>query len=317
VAASLLACSRGDAKKGPVVARGDGVTVTAEEFKAKLDEQSPFIRSRYNTLERKKEFLENLIRFEVLAAEAKAQKLDKDPEVQATLKKIMVQKLVRQAFDEKDAAQASEGDAKKYYEEHQDEFVKPERVRLSQIFLKAEKGSAERARKAADAKKVYAKLKAEAKNPLAFSNAARDASDDFGSKAAGGDLGYRTRDELSKQWGSEVASAAFALKDVGQESAIVESAQGFHILKLAARQPGMNRGFEEAKAQIVARIGREKRTRDFDEYVKKLRAKADVKIDDAELDKIAVSGAPAAAPGLPAPSGPSTRTPPAPAPAHP
>jgi len=290
-----MACSRSD-KKGPVVAKGAGVVVTSEEFKAKLDEQSPFIRARYSTLERKKEFLENLIRFEVLAAEAQDQKLDKDPEVQATLKKIMVQRLVRKAFDEKEAGHASESDAKKYYDEHQDEFVKAERVRVSQIFLKANRGSPDRTRKSADAKKLYAKLKADQiKNPLAFANLARDASDDSGSKGAGGDLGYHTREELESQWGKEVADGAFGLKDVGQESGIIESPQGLHVLKFGARQPGMNRSFEEAKPQLIARVGREKRTKDFDEYVKKLREKAGIKIDDAELEKIVVSVAPSPA----------------------
>jgi peptidyl-prolyl cis-trans isomerase C len=293
-----MACSRSD-KKGPAVAKGGGVVVTSEEFKAKLDEQSPFIRSRYNTLERKKEFLENLIRFELLASEAQAKKLDKDPEVQATLKKIMVQKLVRQAFDEKDAGRASESDAKKYYDDHQDEFAKPERVRISHIFIKADKGLAEHGRRAADAKKLYAKLKVEeSRNPLAFANLARDASDDFASKSAGGDLGYRTRDELGKQWGNEIAAAAFALKEMGQESGVVESAQGFHILKLAARQPALNRSFEDVKTQLAARVGREKRTKDFDEYVKKLREKANVKIDDAELEKVVVTSAPVPTPAL-------------------
>jgi len=298
-AAIAMACSRSD-KKGPVVAKGGGVVVTSEEFKAKLDEQSPFIRARYSTLERKKEFLENLIRFELLAAEAQAQKLDKDPEVQATLKKIMVQRLVRKAFDEKEAGLASESDAKKYYDEHQDEFLRAERVRVSQIFFKADKGSAERVRKTADTKKVYAKLKVDGvRNPLAFANLARDASDDLASKASGGDLGYRTRDDLQKQWGKEVADAAFGLKDNGQESGIVESAQGLHILKLGARQPGMNRSFDEVKGQLGARVGRERRTREFDEYVKRLREKAGIKIEDAELERITVAAAPAAAPSTP------------------
>ena len=73
VAALAAACSSqksGPEKKGPFVAEGNGVAVSAEEFKARLDEQSPFIRSRYTTIERKKEFLDNLVRFEVLAKEA-------------------------------------------------------------------------------------------------------------------------------------------------------------------------------------------------------------------------------------------------------
>ncbi len=75
VVLALAACSqdKGPKKTGPAVATGNGITVTADEFKARLDEQSPFIRSRYSTLERKKEFLDNLIRFEVLAKEAERQ----------------------------------------------------------------------------------------------------------------------------------------------------------------------------------------------------------------------------------------------------
>src|SRR3990170_661834 len=164
--AFAASCSKGSDTKGPAVAKGDGVVVTADEFKARLEEQSPFIRARYTTLDRKKEFLENLIRFELLAHQAVEQKLDKDPEVQATLKKIMVQKLVRKAFDEKESGQVSDGDARKYYDEHKNEYVKPERIRLSQIFVKAEKGSADRSKKSAEVKKLYAQLKVDgAKNP--------------------------------------------------------------------------------------------------------------------------------------------------------
>lgn len=44
-----------------------------------------------------------MIRFELLAKEARARGLEKDPEVQDTLRKVMVQKLVRQAFDDEKA----------------------------------------------------------------------------------------------------------------------------------------------------------------------------------------------------------------------
>ena len=59
-ALALAACSAQDKspkKNGPAVAKGNGITVTAEEFKARLDEQSPFIRARYTTLERSVEGL--------------------------------------------------------------------------------------------------------------------------------------------------------------------------------------------------------------------------------------------------------------------
>jgi hypothetical protein len=50
---TLLACSREAKKSGTAVARGDGVVVTADEFKAKLEEQSPSVQARYGTLEKK------------------------------------------------------------------------------------------------------------------------------------------------------------------------------------------------------------------------------------------------------------------------
>jgi peptidyl-prolyl cis-trans isomerase C len=207
----------------------------------------------------------------------------------------MVQKLVRQAFDEGEN-KASDADVKKYYDDHQDEFVKPERLRLSLIWLDAPAGSPQRAAKLGEAKKVLAKLKTEEpKNPLAFGTVARDVSTDMASKAASGDVGYRTQDEFARQYSKELAAAAFALKDVGQETGVVETPQGLAIVKLMARQPALNRSLEEMKPQLVARIGREKRTKEFDEYVKGLREKAGIKVIDAELEKITVN-----APAMPA-----------------
>jgi peptidyl-prolyl cis-trans isomerase C len=288
------ACSKSGSKKtGPFVAEGSGVAVTVDEFKAKLDEQSPFVRARYSTLDRKKEFLENLLRFELLAREAEKKGLDKDPEVQATLKKIMVQKLVRQAFDEGGDKKAGVAEAQKFYDEHKDEFVKPERVRVQLVWLDAPAGSPQRAARTADAKKLLARIKAdEPKNPLAFSNVARESSQDAPTKAAGGDAGYRTQEELAAQYSRELASAAFALKDVGQTSGVVETPRGIALLKLVARQAPLNRGFDEVKDQLVARVGREKRNKEFDEYVKDLRSKASIQVHDAELEKIAVAAGP-------------------------
>lgn len=304
LAVATSACSRKTDKSGTAIARGDGVTVTRDEFEAKLQEQSPLIRARYSTLERKKEFLENLLRFELLAAEAERQKLDRDPEVREAVRRLMVQRLVRKSFDEGAEAKAvSDADARAYFEAHLDEFQKPERLRLSGIFLRAEPGTPARAGKAADAQRLLARIRSEeAKNPLAFSNAARDHSDDLLSKTAGGDLGHRTREELAKQQSAELAKAASALRDVGQLSSVVETPQGFWILKLAGRQPALDRSFDEVKGQLAARIAREKRSKGFDDFVTSLRAKAKIEIDDAALEKIAVVAPAAGAPGAPPPS---------------
>jgi peptidyl-prolyl cis-trans isomerase SurA len=57
-------------------------------------------------------------------------------------------------------------------------------------------------------------------------------SEDPGSARRGGELGFRTRDELDPAF----AKAAFSLNDDGGISRIVESEYGFHIIQLIARE---------------------------------------------------------------------------------
>jgi peptidyl-prolyl cis-trans isomerase C len=323
VASALAACGNsGPKKSGPAVASGGGITITADEFKARLDEQSPFIRARYTTLDRKKEFLDNLIRFEVLAKEAERQGLDKDPEVQLTLRKIMVQKLVQRSFQDPGAQkELPEPELQKYYDEHRDEFNRPRKARLAAIVFNAPAGSPDRAKKVATARKALAQVKgAEKKNPAAFQQAVAEFSEDAASKGVSGDLGFKSAEELEKSFGKEVAQAAFALK-AGETSGVIEGAQGVYLVRVAGVQEELSRPFETVKAQINQKLVRERRTKEFDDLVKKLRDDAKITIDEKALDAIVVAapapGAPGAhgAPFSPAqPGAPVANPPPSPAP---
>ena len=291
------ACSRGGpatAKKGPVVAQGGGVVITADELKARLDEQSPMIRASFQDLERKKQFLDNMLRFELLAKAAEKEGLANDPDVLFTMKKVMVSKYYQRFFQDKDAAaNVPDAEVQKYYDEHKDEFHRPARIHAAHVFLKAEAGSPERARKAAEAKKLLAQVLAdEKKNPAAFATAARTASDDAASKPLGGDLALKTRDELEKAYGKEVAEATFRTGDNQTYTSVVETPKGFHLVRVIGRQPELNRTLEEVKPQIAAKLNAQRKTKEFDEFVKKLRDDAKIQVNDAELEKVVVAAAP-------------------------
>jgi peptidyl-prolyl cis-trans isomerase C len=305
---ALAACGSepaGPGKTGPAVARGTGVLITADEFKARLEEQSPFIRARYSTLERKKEFLDNLVRFEVLANEARRQGLDKDPEVISTVEKILVQKLVQRKFqDQSGAKDIPDADLQKYYDEHHDEFFRPRRMRLAGIVWTAPKGSPERAKKAAAAARVVKEVKAEEKkNAMAFAAAVTKHSEDAASRAVAGDLGFKTRAEMETAWGPAVAEAASALK-MGETSGLLETDAGLMMLKATGVQEELNRPFEAVKQQIAGKLFREKRTKDFDALVKRLKDEAKVTVDEKALEAVTVAGAagptvvPGAVPGM-------------------
>src|SRR6188474_3182987 len=120
-----------------VLAKVGDVEITLGEFQEQLNRQSPYIRARYTSLEQKKEFLDSLIRFEVLAKEAARRGLDKDPEVVRTMKQVMIQKLMRDELDAKVTADTvAEAEMKAYYDANLAEYVKPEEVRVSAIILK-------------------------------------------------------------------------------------------------------------------------------------------------------------------------------------
>src|SRR3954465_1690914 len=144
-AAALAACSKSSSKSGPVVATVGNESITADEMRQGLNETSPFLRARYKTVERKKEFLENLGRNELLAQEAVRQGFDKSPAVREQMKRAMIQELIKHQLDSKlSGSDIPEDELKKFYEAHLEDFVKPERARVFHIFLPA-KDAKERA----------------------------------------------------------------------------------------------------------------------------------------------------------------------------
>ncbi|RKH35827.1 peptidylprolyl isomerase [Corallococcus sp. CA031C] len=297
---------QGVKKAGPVVAQVNGQPVTAPELEARLNEQPPFVRARYASPEKKREFLDNLIRFELLAQEAKKRGLEQDPEIQTTLQKVMVQKLLRQQQDA--TGTLSESELRKYYDEHVTEFVRPERVRLGHLFLAAPKENVgKRNQVRAAATKLLAEVKAQSAgaNKSAFELKAAEQSADTATRSAGGDLGFLTREELTKAWGAPLAEAAFALANASDLGPVVETDQGFHLVKLLGRQVGTNQEFEAVKSRIEGRLMAERRAKALEDFITSLKAQAKIEVhaDVLEKVKVDIEGTPALPPttGTPTP----------------
>ena len=125
-------------------------------------------------------------------------------------------------------------------------------------------------------------------------------SDDAATKTVAGDLQFKSEDELAKGYSKEVAEAAFKLK-AGETTGVVQAPQGLYILKYTGEQPEMNRTFDQVKPQIANKLHREKKTKEFDEWLKTLREQAKVSVDDKALESVEVQGAPPGPMGAPAP----------------
>jgi peptidyl-prolyl cis-trans isomerase C len=261
------------------LAKIDDVTITVGEFQERINRQSPYIRARYTSLEQKKEFLDSLIRFEILAKEAYKRGLDKDPEVVRTMKQVMIQKLMRDEFDAKVTADSvTDDEMKKYYDANLADYVKPEEVRASAIILKNK----------AQADRVLLEAKGDAgKTNKGFRDLVGKYSQDEETKLRGGDLRYF--DLQSKDLPQPVIKAAFLLVNTGDVSPVVDAGNGtFYILKQTGRRKAMTKSLDEAKAQIRNKLFREKRLQAQKDFIDNLRGQAKIDINEANLAKVRI-----------------------------
>src|SRR5688572_17151063 len=223
------------------LAKIDDVTITLGEFQERINRQSPYIRARYTSLEQKKEFLDSLVRFEVLAKEAYRRGLDKDPEVIRTMKQVMIQKLMRDEFDAKVTADSvADAEMKAYYDANLAEYVKPEEVRVSAIILKNK----------AQAERVALEARGEAgKTNKGVRDLVSRYSQDEDSKLRGGDLRYF--DAATKDVPAPVVKAALALINVGDVSTAIDAGNGtWYVVKQTGRRKAMTKAFDDAKPAI-------------------------------------------------------------------
>ena len=249
--------------KAPL-AKIDDVTITIGEFEERINRQSPYIRARYTSLEQKKEFLDSLVKFEILAKEAYKRGLDKDPEVVRTMKQVMIQKLMRDEFDSKVTADTvKDADMQAYYQANLADYVKPEEVRASAIILKNK----------AQADRVLLEAKGDAgKTNKGFRDLVTKYSQRRGDQAA------RRRPALLRRVDQGPAGAGREGRvRVGQHRRRVgaSSTPGsgqFYILKQTGRRKSMTKTFDEAKPQIRNKLFREQRMQAQKDFVEGLRA---------------------------------------------
>ena len=186
-------------------------------------------------------------------------------------------------------ARVKVGDAQvqAYYDANPAEFRVPERVRAEFLVLSAEALGRREPPAEADLKAAYearasqyrveeqrrashilvqtedeaTKLAAEArKSPARFAELAKKHSQDPGSAASGGDLGFFGRGMMVPVF----EQAAFGMK-VGEIGAPVKSEFGWHVIRVTGVQPAKARPFAEVRAELAAELARQQGARRFAE----------------------------------------------------
>lgn len=161
---------------------------------------------------------------------------------------------------------------RRYYLEHRDRFALPEEYTLSQILIRPRSPD-----DLADSKEKALDVMARLKKGEPFEDLALRYSDGLNS-SRGGQLGLVRQGELKPG----IERAVLPLVP-GGISDVVESAEGFHIVRLEDKKPKQFRPFEEVKQEIQSLVFQQKSEDMFQTWLADLKNKAyiEIKFDSA------------------------------------
>jgi parvulin-like peptidyl-prolyl isomerase len=159
---------------------------------------------------------------------------------------LMVDSYVRlkKADTLKTPVSITEAEISSFYRKNKTQFVSPETVKLSHIYIPLTDDQTANAKNKATLEDVAAKIKA---GTLTFEKAVVDYSQDPQSKSKAGDIGWLTMDNADalSGLGDAFFDVAFTT-EVGTTSSVVTSLTGYHILKILAYNETKILGLDEA-----------------------------------------------------------------------
>jgi len=157
-----------------------------------------------------------------------------------------------------------------FYENHQENYGQPEQRQASHILIRLDADADQAA--VAEAEQKISALREHLQQGEDFAELAKANSEDPGSAEAGGDLGYFGKGIMDPAF----EEAAFSLQQ-GEVSEPVRSSFGFHLIKVTGIKPSSVKPFEEARTQVEQDYRKAEGERLYFEMAEKL---ADLSYED-------------------------------------
>jgi peptidyl-prolyl cis-trans isomerase C len=248
----------------PVVITIGEEKITKSQFEQIISTFPEQQRAQLQTGPARKKLAEQLADLETLAQEGRARKLDQEPKVKADMKLQADRVLAQHTYQELlGSAKPDDADLRAYYAAHKQDW---EQVKARHILIRT-KGSQAPARpgqKDLTEEEALAKandLRAKILAGASFADLAKAESDDTGTGANGGELGFFGKGRMVPQF----EKAAYA-QEVGKVGEPVKSAYGYHIILV---EEHTTKPFEEVKNEIEQKIKPEMAQKGLDALKKK------------------------------------------------
>jgi peptidyl-prolyl cis-trans isomerase C len=268
-----------------VVAKVGDRSITLGDYARALERMDQYDRLRYQSKERRRELLEEMIDVELLAEEAKRLGLDKDPEAADALRVILRDSILAQSREGMSTpAQISEQEVRAYFDTHADKFVEPERRRVAAIVMSDRKEAEKVLKEALKVKKPAEWGELFLKHSL---TAPKHKGPTSPAELAG-DLGIvgpmDDHKGNSVKVPDPVRAAAFTLKEVNDVAPDLVEAEGrWFIVRLNGTSPPHHRTLAQADKAIRVLLIQEKLAERDRALEDELRKKFPVEIHEGAL----------------------------------
>lgn len=251
---ALVSCRQKPAPENSVVPNtlasvGDRI-ITTDEFQAELARRSQHGSLNDSESDPRQSVLEDMIRFEAVYQKAIQMGYDRNPQLTASFKRMIVAKFQEDQLGKAEAVAVSEGDIQVYYQTNPARFGAPEMRRGAALFLSVPHTASPD--KKAELLSRIEELRAQALTNHAsrFGALAINHSEDQATRYQGGDMGWLQASAANERWEQPVIRALFALKTSGDISPAVATTRGYYLVKLVETKAASMRPLAEVKEGV-------------------------------------------------------------------
>lgn len=267
-------------------------TITLGDYMMALDRLDRFSRLRYQTPERRRQLLDEMINVELLAREAERRGLDQQPETRAHIRLLQREELMRRERAKlPELADLPLSEVKRRYDAARDRFVDPERRRVA-VIRSTSKATAELVLEQARGSdgRTWGEL-ARRYSTLASSGTAASKNEARPPLELEGDLGLVSGPGIERgenpRVPEPVRKVVFELKQAGDVYPELVPVDGaFYVVRLVAMSPARQRTFEEAESTIRVELLQERLHEAEAALVERLRSEYEVVVDGAALAEV-------------------------------
>lgn len=270
--------------------RGD-IAVTRADWDAEMQRIPAKDRADFAANPRRiQQLIQRMLTTRELAALARHEKLDADPLIRVRVRQeedrllataMLAKSEESAAMDFELKRPAWERRARELYEVDRARFASPEMVTVTLLFFSSEKDGFDGAQKRAN--DAFARIKAGAD----IADLAAAVSDDATTREARGRKGPLARTDMD----TNLANAAFGLKNKGDMTEVFRTREGYFIVRLEEHRPTVPRTFEEVRPELMAQLKQQSIDAARQALIASLGEEKDLALNPAALEALRVPAA--------------------------